>query len=215
MKVLVVSTFRRCPAVSALESELIAYDLILATGSDYQYGRTLYDAWAQGEPFINLEQDVVPWPGAIRELWECDHLWCTFMYPIGHSGKLQKALGVVKFSQFLIESFPDANLGWNETPWNALDAQVYGALQVDRQCHPHMHSPAVAHLSDMKEIEPKLVKVGEDVYGPIYDRVHPPTPDRRLEMWAYSDPRDHYEVLGMCIHGIDLDRQFCEQGCRV
>ena len=29
------------------------------------------------------------------------------------------------------------------------------------------------------------------------------------------DPEDDFTVLGLCLHGVDLDREFCPQGCRV
>jgi len=113
---------------------------------DYHYGDKLAQYWHRGEDFINIEHDIAPWPGAVEELWDCTSLWCTHQYPIGHSGKFQKGLGLIKFSSSLIERYPDACLGWDETPWNQLDAQVYGALEIDRRIHAHMHFPPVAHI---------------------------------------------------------------------
>lgn len=148
MKVVVVATSTKCPAVAALKSELIDFDLVIAR-DDYTYGCTLSHYWRMGEDFVNVEHDVVPWPGAIERLRKCEARWCIHQYPIGHSGKLQSALGIVRFSKRLITEQPDACRGWKDTRWNGLDAQVYGALQIDRGFAPHIHLPPVAHLKDV------------------------------------------------------------------
>lgn len=150
-KVFVVATQEHCPAVSALRSERIPFELVIAK-DDYTYGQTLHVLWAQGEEFVTVEHDIVPWPGAIDAL-SCPEPWCIYQNIVGHSGKLQSALGLVRFSRKLMAALPEANLGWNKTEWNHLDAQVYGALQVDAKLPPHIHLPPVAHLTDMKEFK--------------------------------------------------------------
>lgn len=148
-EVLIVSTTHDCLANSALLSERIPHDIVVVK-DDYDYGRAVHEYWERGKSFILLEHDIVPWPGAIHELMECGSLWCTFQYPVGHSGSLQTAIGIVKFSEELIALYPDANFGWDQTPWNHLDAQIYGALQVDNHIAPHIHTPPVAHLTTHK-----------------------------------------------------------------
>jgi len=34
-------------------------------------------------------------------------------------------------------------------------------------------------------------------------------------VWEGYEPDDDLTVLGHCPHGVDLDRAFCPQGCRV
>lgn len=151
-KVFVVTTNERCPAISALRSERIPFEVVTVEGT-YDYGQFLHAQWVIGEEFVFIEHDIVPWPGAVQALLGCKSHWCIYQNMIGHSGKLQSALGIVRFSQRLMEVQEFANFGWDKTEWNHLDAQVYGALEVDRKFHPHIHTPPVAHLTDMKELK--------------------------------------------------------------
>src|SRR5262245_25598563 len=43
----------------------------------HDYGDSLMKAWELGETFINLEQDVAPWPGALSQMWSCASWWCA------------------------------------------------------------------------------------------------------------------------------------------
>src|SRR5262245_36727721 len=149
VKVLVVATSAKCPAVSALNSERIPFKLVEVSGN-YSYGRALHQLWEEGESFINVEHDIVPWPGALEKMWKCKSAMCMYQYPIGHSGLISGSLGCVKFSDELIDAYPLANFGWDDTEWNHLDAQVFGALVLDRSILPDVHQPPVGHLTDMK-----------------------------------------------------------------
>lgn len=154
MKILVVGTNEACPATFALRSELLPYEFVHVV-DEFTYGQTLSRYWAEGETFINIEHDVVPWFGAVKALYQCPYGFCTYQYPIGHSGKLQTALGIIKFSENVMDDFPTANYGWDKTSWNHLDAQVYGALQLDRGLKPDIHEPACAHLKPF-EVTPAM-----------------------------------------------------------
>src|SRR5215831_17320456 len=113
MNILVVTTHRNCPAVASLQTEgWLPTDLtphghvnVVTVENDYTDGQTLHEYWAKGDSFINVEHDMCPWPGAMKEIWECDADWCVFGYPAIDRG----ALGVVRFSKKLIERFPNAN----------------------------------------------------------------------------------------------------------
>lgn len=47
---------------------------------NYAYQSYWNDRWVMGHTFINVEQDVVPWAGALEELAECPEPWCAFNY---------------------------------------------------------------------------------------------------------------------------------------
>ncbi len=51
------------------------------TQGDNDYVDLVSDLWTRGDTFIINEQDKLPWPGAIQELWECPMIWCAYSYP--------------------------------------------------------------------------------------------------------------------------------------
>lgn len=47
------------------------------SGDSEAYYRALRDAWADGETFVSIEQDVLLDPGALRDLDVCQREWCS------------------------------------------------------------------------------------------------------------------------------------------
>ena len=161
-----VATKECCPAVIALKSMEIEFELVIATEA-YTYGETMHRYWEMGDSFINVEHDIVPYPGALQAVDVCPEPWCGYDYPIGYGG-LQgpgrgSALGVVKFSRELIEANPLLSRPWRYVPWNQLDAAIFTSLKgkvPERYVNArwtdiiwHEHKPAVAHLSPYRNIE--------------------------------------------------------------
>jgi hypothetical protein len=143
MTILVVAVVERCPAVAALRSMRLPHELVIAK-DEYTYGQTLARYWRHGQAFINVEHDIVPWPGSLEAMWGCGAEWCGYEYPIGESAKLGRSLGCVLFSAGAMRQHPD--VGWGEVPWNRLDAAVFRVM-----AQPwHVHRPPVAHLTTMK-----------------------------------------------------------------
>jgi hypothetical protein len=117
---------------------------------DNHYGRLMTMQWQTRQGFIVVEHDVVPWPGAIRQLRECPEDWCSFEYPMPFSAwepvrqGFCYSLGCTKFSTALVERHQPTP-EWGGTCWDGLDGQVIGMLQTAGEtCH--LHSPPVAHL---------------------------------------------------------------------
>lgn len=100
------------------------------------YSRLLADLWRAGGSFILLEHDVLPWPGALRQLWDCPENYCAFPYRL--SGCVGLAMGCNKFSTNLLKAYPYTF----DAPWNILDGKVKHLLP-----YPHMHLPPVLHLN--------------------------------------------------------------------
>lgn len=123
----------------------LPFELVLAK-DDFTYGDTLQRAWDAGEPFINVEHDIVPWPGALEALWRCPDQppWCGYRYPLGYSGLLEDSLGCVCIR-------PTRSVAWNLKGilWNQLDAAIFRAMRPNQW---HEHRPPVAHLTMMKEL---------------------------------------------------------------
>ena len=112
----------------------------------HAYGDSLRQFWEWGRPFINLEADVAPWPGALTELWQCPRPWCALPLVV-HNAVNEKNLGCVKFSREFIALYPDlwATYPRNEIfDWRSLDGWLYQRVQPAR---PHTHEPPALHLN--------------------------------------------------------------------
>lgn len=76
--------------------------------------------WDEGAPFVIVEHDVIPWRGAVEELWECEHPNCTY------DGTLQTA-----------KITPDGPCPVDpRSVWFHVDVQMWGWRR------PHEHCPA-------------------------------------------------------------------------
>ena len=109
------------------------------------YYRLLLNLWHEGETFILVEHDIIPWPGAITELANCSGSWCVFPYNVHTDG----SLGCTKFHGELLRKHPDAL----DEPfyrdfdkhWACLDGYV-GDKMIEFGIKAHVHKPNVAHL---------------------------------------------------------------------
>ncbi len=108
--------------------------------SDVGYA-TMFDMlWITGEPFMIVEHDVIPWPGALTELDECHEPWCGFSYMHGTAG--HNGLGCTKFEPLRLGASPVELTDH----WQQLDNQVNKHLNRERGYHFHQHNPPVSHL---------------------------------------------------------------------
>lgn len=125
------------PAARALRMEgLKVRELICVT--DYAYGQWFTEEWNRRRPFVMVEHDIIPWPGAVEALLECDRPWCSHEYPL-QQGHLTTSFGIGKY-------VPDgpAPADWAETEWRLLDGSVLP--EVRKRLGPvHVHEPPVAH----------------------------------------------------------------------
>lgn len=120
--------------------------------SDTAYTELLAHGWRLGEAFIIVEQDIVPWPGALAELEACPEPFCAFEY--AYLGGTHAGLGCCRFSAALLAAVPDAveqtlaeeNDVHPRGHWCNLDDRLTRVL-ARRGYGKHVHSPAVGHLS--------------------------------------------------------------------
>lgn len=115
--------------------------------NDGAYADYFTERWAMQERFINLEHDVIPWPGALEEIWECPEDWCSYGYDPGEILPLDGGyLNCIKFSARLIEATKDI---WvpplsPRRHWNYVDVVINeGATAAGFQFHQHF--PSVVH----------------------------------------------------------------------
>jgi len=103
------------------------------------------ERWDAGEAFINVEHDVVPWPGAIEELDACPEDWCAFGY---HPRTTFEGQTVILACCKFREPFIAATLGvWEQVSprdYAMCDSHLSGfARQRGLRCHQHF--PPVVH----------------------------------------------------------------------
>lgn len=116
----------------------------------YTYRQYWWDRWADGQSFINVEHDVVPWPGALDALWDCPQDWCAYGYhPNDNFDGSQTGpinlfpyLGCVKFSGTLIASTRCDRLN----DWLTIDCDLAKSL-TNAGYTPHQHRPAVTNAN--------------------------------------------------------------------
>lgn len=58
------------------------------TGDDQGYFKLLALLWLEGHGFILCEEDVVPTPALIQELWDCEAEWCSAWFRL-YEGELK------------------------------------------------------------------------------------------------------------------------------
>jgi len=126
------------------------YEVLEVQMSDPQhYGRLVKQMWEIGNGFVLVEDDVVPWPGAIKAMLECDRDWCAYEFPRTFVQYEPRAgwclgLGCVRFSHKLVRRYGMEALDGSQR-WDEVDGAVLGTLSNGGEvCH--CHTPPVAHL---------------------------------------------------------------------
>ena len=101
------------------------------------------ERWVEGQTFISVEPDVVPWPGALEALDACPEPWCAYAYApneVWSEGGFPY-LGCVKFSAAFIAATPHIWDGASD--WRTLDLHL-----ADRAPLPvHQHFPPVVNAN--------------------------------------------------------------------
>ena len=117
------------------------------SASDSAYFQLLLEHWRKGDTFVNLEQDKIPAPGALREIYECDHPWCTYPH-LAHQGDWvaeQPTLGCTKFRADVMAGYPNLiemagrlDIGLGAYHWQRLDMLITaGLMWAVGNCHVH------------------------------------------------------------------------------
>lgn len=135
---------------AAVEAALREGDEVVwadTSASDIAYYELLADQWREGKTFVLLEQDKLPKPGALRELYDCPEPWCTYPVPMAHNGQPASfvTLSCTKFAAELMLDWPDTieragqrDYGYGAKHWNRLDMAVAAVLNWRLgACHWH------------------------------------------------------------------------------
>jgi hypothetical protein len=129
------------------------------------YYQLLAELWAQAQDFILCEWDVLPYPGALEEIWACQEQLGFCGKPYRLFGWYAASLGCTKFPSELMRRYPRAVVEAGKRPglegwgpgfrhWQAFDSRLFAALLElgfggDLEAgYPHQHYPIVSHLRD-------------------------------------------------------------------
>lgn len=128
------------------------------------YGNSLAELWEQGETFVNLEQDVAPWPGALSEMCRCAEPWCALPTVIIYKVQIWN-ICCVKFSSEFIKEYPDI---WKDRPprWDALDVHLFRKVAPRT---PHVHNPPALHCNTSHLVPLFSVQTEPGVVGSIQE----------------------------------------------
>lgn len=113
---------------------------------DGAYWRMLSGLFTMGEPFVVVEQDVVPWPGAIAALEACKEPWCAHSYsPIED---LRTGCAPLGCSKFRPEALPTELLRNppNGGHWGNLDCWITQTFR-SAGLEVCQHRPGVQNLN--------------------------------------------------------------------
>lgn len=116
------------------------------------YARAFQGWWQIPADIMIVEQDIVPAPGMIDDMFRCPEPWCVRPYHIG-DGRFAIGLGMCKFSYVLTRTFRSAGElaardGRTSGPyldWVTLNESVERRLR-RWGVIAHMHRPEVEHL---------------------------------------------------------------------
>jgi len=156
--------------------ENMPVERIDVSGSPSAYLDYLEARWDEGKTFVNLEHDIVPWPGALQELNNCPRNWCFFGYLPGLdfveiSGAAP--FGLVRFRSSFIATVPDVwknmrrRFADRDDPhmWRINDIELANYTKERGLFTPHQHSPSVLNANP-KFIPPPPVAEHEHEFVP-------------------------------------------------
>ena len=88
--------------------EHLSAEFVDLTGDEFGYWRLFKRLWAEGQSFINVEQDILPTVERLEGIWACPEEWCVCSYPYTMPGSRSlsyiSGLGCVKFSGHLLRA---------------------------------------------------------------------------------------------------------------
>lgn len=123
-----------------LQAQGIEAEYVDVTGRGSGYPDLFRQLWADGEPFILVEHDILPWHGALNLLDECEEPYCGFVYQVRNH--LETWLGCTKFEPARLGEVPLPP----ELDFWQFDVPVTAEL-ANAGYRKHVHGPAVVHIN--------------------------------------------------------------------
>lgn len=126
-------------------------EFVNLTGNPTGYTALMERLWRIGqtftviEPFIVVEQDVLPSEAQYAAMVQCPETWCAGLHHDMY-GNERWSMGLMKFSAMLLADVRPMALGSHDRMWYSLDLAIYMAIGFPRTGPPHLHGPAGRHL---------------------------------------------------------------------
>src|SRR6188472_504992 len=136
MRVVVPAMHQDNVATRCLQAERIPHEVRVLRCNE-AYALLVAELWQDGETFAIVEDDIAPFPGAIKALEVCPHSWCGHYYCLPGRWdvdtddpytSLYGSNGCFKVSAKVMEAAPDLYLRWITHPWGTLDVAMTAAL---------------------------------------------------------------------------------------
>ena len=108
----------------------------------YWYADYMHDRWQERQTFINIEHDVVPWPGAIDEITKSAFDWCCYSYSPTDQ---VFSLGCSYFSAIFFSSL--SGIFPADIDWMSLDNYITSSA-LSRNIYFHQHFPSVLNANE-------------------------------------------------------------------
>lgn len=145
MTVVVPFTGELHPVVRDVMSEQIPDVQFCPIEGDHGYQLLLRRLWRQRKSVVIVEHDILPWPGAIPELWQCSCRWGAYSYQLHGGIGIYHGFGCAKLTGELMEIVPNIWEG-ELAHWSQLDQMLWFAARAKGH-EPHPHRPPVIHLN--------------------------------------------------------------------
>lgn len=100
--------------------------------------------WKEREDVCIVEQDILPWPGAIEELFACECFWGTYTYRTNQGLGVRHMLGCTKLTGRLMQLTDGIWDEWRH--WSVIDQTLFFAAR-NQNVEPHLHRPPVIHVN--------------------------------------------------------------------
>ena len=137
MKIIVPYTIVHAALREVLDSLAIKVQFEYVGRNEGAYHALLSRLWLEGETFMIIEHDVLPVPGIVEEMWNCNNSWCGAQYIIG-GGFMAHPLGFTKFDARMINAWPGLIDELPAKSWRVLDGKIYeAAYKAHLSLHPH------------------------------------------------------------------------------
>ena len=144
--------------------EQVGATFVDVTGEDTAYFTVVTRQWESGHGFLLAEEDVVPTPTLLEEMWACDREWCSAFFWTWHGAvrdgetrpqrpgryRISNTLALNKFGTTLLRRVPRAmqdaiNRTNGMQHYNQLDLALVheGAVLQSHPYYavPHIHGP--------------------------------------------------------------------------
>ena len=159
MRIVIPALSRDNVAARCLRAERLDCEVVVLEDPK-AYARLVGRLWRDGETFCIVEDDIAPWPGAVRQMLDCPRHWCGYHYCLPgrwddedeRSEELWGTSGCFKVSGAIMHAAPKLYQRFVYHEWNMLDIGLTAALRhvLGLESSPiehtfHVHKPAVAH----------------------------------------------------------------------